>query len=101
MNRKGAASMPVEFLVAIVIGVSLLGIAIVFLSFPQQISGEEAAKTALSSCCTNYVISGKCGSFDDEFLCRVPSSMNQDEELSIEELGNEIRVDYEVYCHCQ
>jgi len=96
--RKGAAGMPVEFLVIIVIAVALLGIALFFLNPIRGIGEQEAYKTALTSCCSTYVISGNCGKEVFDFECMVPTTIEDEGFMLIEDLADELGTDYEDYC---
>ena len=96
--KKGSMGMPVEFLVFFVIAIVLFGIAFVFLNPLHDIGEEEAAKSALTSCCTNYLISGFCGDEIDDFTCKVPSVVDAAGEMEISALAREVGVDYVDYC---
>jgi hypothetical protein len=100
-TRKGAAGMPIEFLILIVIGVIFLGIAILILAPLGNVAEDEAAKAALTSCCVNFKISGGCQQGSDigpDFICNVPETISEERKMEIGELDDKAGLDYQTTC---
>jgi hypothetical protein len=99
MSRKGAADAPISAIVALIIGLMLLGIAVVFVGPMLGIGTSHTATASLSSCCTNYVINGGCGVEDPNFMCvNVPKEIVSSGKASISELAGLTGANYQRTC---
>jgi hypothetical protein len=97
---KGAISLPMTIMVAIIIAVLVIIVAIIGLGgIPSQIN-RQAMEGAYSTCCTDYQLAGHCdeGKGDPLFSCSVPKEVKASGTMSISELAIQTGVSIESRC---
>jgi hypothetical protein len=97
---KGAISLPMTIMVAIVIAVLVIIVAIIGLGgIPSQIN-RQAMEGAYSTCCTDYQLAGHCeeGKGDLQFSCSVPKEVKASGTMNIGELAAKTGVPIENRC---
>jgi len=70
-----AMSLPVTILVAIVIGVVVILVSLLFVSPLNPLSEKQALEGYLTSCCTSYRLNGMCLKPDPAFKCTLSPQM--------------------------
>jgi hypothetical protein len=97
---KGAISLPMTIMVAIIIAVLVIIITIVGFGGIPSLVNKQALDGAYSSCCTDYQLAGHCeeGKGDLQFSCSVPKEVKASGTMSISELAIQTGVPIENRC---
>ena len=97
---KGAVSLPITVMVAMIIAVLVIIVAVLTLSNVSGTAGQQATEGAYSACCASNQLGGHCeeGAEKPSFSCSVPTNIATSGNLPISELAARTSVPVEKRC---